>query len=100
MGDTHDTLPFFDAIFFPQWKVSFLPSATSLCLVLGAAGVGATVGNGNSEEGEADTLADEARTGAFEASQIKTKQSQVFFFKKRASFHQDHHAVGRACYAF
>lgn len=50
-GDTHDTLPFLDAIFFPQWKVSFLPSVTSLCLVLGGAGVGATVGNGNSEEG-------------------------------------------------
>lgn len=71
VGDTHDTLPFFDAIFFPQWKVSFLPSATSLCLVLSGAGVGATVGNGNSEE--------EAHSGASKASE--PKQSQEFVLK-------------------
>lgn len=59
-GATHVTLPFFDAIFFPQWKVSFLPSATSLYLVLGGAGVGATVGKGNSGEGGTDTLAFES----------------------------------------
>lgn len=49
-SDTHYTLPFLDAIFFPQRKVSFFPSTTSLCLVLGGVGVGATVGKGNSEK--------------------------------------------------
>jgi len=51
--NTHDTLPFFDAIFFPHLNVSCLPSATSLSLVRGGVGVDATVGNGNSE-GEED----------------------------------------------
>ncbi|KAG9332797.1 hypothetical protein JZ751_014896 [Albula glossodonta] len=37
-----------ETIFFPHRKVSFLPSATSLCLVLGGMGVGAAVGKGNS----------------------------------------------------
>ena len=50
--DTHDTLPFFEAIFFPHRKVRFLPSATSLVLVRGGAGVAATVGKGNSGGGE------------------------------------------------
>lgn len=54
--DTHYTLPFFDAIFFPQRKVSFLPSTTSLCLVLRGVGVGATVGNGNSGGERVETL--------------------------------------------
>lgn len=44
---THSTFPCFAAIFFPQRKVSFLPSATSFCLVRGGFGVGATVGKGN-----------------------------------------------------
>ena len=48
--DTHDTLPFFAAIFFPHRKVRFLPSATSLVLVRGGVGVAATVGKGNSGE--------------------------------------------------
>lgn len=45
---THYTLPFLWRIFWPQRKVTFLPSGTSLVLVLGGGAVVATVGKGNS----------------------------------------------------
>lgn len=45
---THCTLPFLCRIFWPQRKVTFLPSDTSRVLVLGGGAVAATVGKGNS----------------------------------------------------
>lgn len=48
---THYTLPFLWRIFWPQRKVTFLPSGTSLVLVLGGGAVAATVGKGNSAPG-------------------------------------------------
>lgn len=50
-GVTHYTLPFLWRIFWPQRKVTFRPSGTSLVLVLGGGAVAATVGKGNSARG-------------------------------------------------